>query len=39
MGEPDKRAYWAYFFQALAGAETGLVSTTNVRHDDSELQS
>ena len=36
MGEPDKRAYWAYFFQALAGAETGLVSTTNVRHDDSE---
>jgi len=36
MGEPDKRAYWAYFFQALAGAETGLVSSTNVRHDDSE---
>ncbi len=36
MGEPDKRAYWAYFFQALAGAETGLVYTTNVRHDDSE---
>lgn len=37
MGEPDKRAYWAYFFQALAGAETSLVSTTNVRHDDSAL--
>jgi hypothetical protein len=37
MGEPDKRAYWAYFFQALAGAETSLVSTTDVRHDDSQL--
>jgi hypothetical protein len=37
MGGPDKRAYWAYFFQALAGAETSLVSTTDVRHDDSVL--
>ena len=37
MGEPDKRAYWAYFFQALAGAETSLDSTTDVRHDGSEL--
>lgn len=36
MGEPDKRAYWAYFFQALAGAEAGLVPTTDVRHNDSE---
>ena len=24
MGETDKRAFWAYFFQALAGAEAGL---------------
>jgi hypothetical protein len=23
MGETDKRAFWAYFFQALAGAEAG----------------
>jgi len=37
MGEPDKRAYWEYFFQALAGAEAGLLPTMNVRHDDSEL--
>src|ERR1700728_1609951 len=28
----DKRAYWAYFFQALAGAEAGLRSTADVRH-------
>lgn len=30
----DKRAYWAYFFQALAGAEAGLRPTANVRHHD-----
>ncbi len=36
IGEPDKRAYWAYFFQALAGAEAGLLPTMNVRHDNSE---
>jgi hypothetical protein len=24
MSESDRRAYWAYFFQALAGAEAGL---------------
>jgi hypothetical protein len=32
MGEPDKRAFWAYFFQALAGAEAGLEPTEDVRH-------
>ncbi len=32
MSDVDKRTYWAYFFQALAGAEAGLVPTTNVRH-------
>ena len=32
MGEADKRAFWAYFFQALAGAEAGLKPTSNVRH-------
>jgi len=30
MGETDKRAFWAYFFQALAGAEAGLNPKTNV---------
>jgi hypothetical protein len=32
MQEVDKRAFWAYFFQALAGAEAGLNPTTRVRH-------
>jgi hypothetical protein len=31
MGETDKRAFWAYFFQALAGAEAGLNPNTSVR--------
>jgi hypothetical protein len=30
----DKRAYWAYFFQALAAAEAGLRSTADVRHSE-----
>jgi len=34
----NRRAFWAYFFQALAGAEAGLVPTANVRHMDPELQ-
>jgi len=34
MDETDKRAFWAYFFQALAGAEAGLKPTANVRHAD-----
>ena len=37
MGEADKRAFWAYFFQALAGAEAGLRPTTTVRHTEPEL--
>src|ERR1022692_4640470 len=32
MGERDKRAFWPYFFQALAGAEAGLNPNTSVRH-------
>src|ERR1019366_8942679 len=32
MGETDKRAFWPYFFQALAGAEAGLNPNTSVRH-------
>ncbi len=38
LSEVDKRVFWAYFFQALAGAEAGLVTTANVRHMDPELQ-
>jgi len=32
MSDADKRAFWAYFFQALAGAEAGLNPTSHVRH-------
>lgn len=38
LSDVDKRVFWAYFFQALAGAEAGLVPTANVRHMDSVLQ-
>ncbi len=34
MSDGDKRAFWAYFFQALAGAEAGLKPTTDVRHTE-----
>jgi hypothetical protein len=37
MREVDKRVYWAYFFQALAGAEAGLDATSNVRHEEPEV--
>jgi hypothetical protein len=37
ISEADRRAYWAYFFQALAGAEAGLEPTTNVRHTEPEV--
>jgi hypothetical protein len=37
MSVSDRRAYWAYFFQALAGAETGLRSTADVRHTEPEV--
>lgn len=32
MSDTGKRAFWAYFFQALAGAEAGLNPTSHVRH-------
>jgi hypothetical protein len=35
--EADKRAFWAYLFQALAGAEAGLNPATDVRHTDPVL--
>jgi hypothetical protein len=37
MSETDRRAYWAYFFQALAGAEAGLEPATDVRHSEPEV--
>jgi hypothetical protein len=33
----EKRAFWAYVFQALAAAEAGLKPTTNVRHTEPEV--
>lgn len=37
MDETDKRAFWAYFFQALAGAEAGLDPKTRAHHYDPEV--
>ena len=37
LGEADKRAFWAYFFQALAGAEAGLDPKVRVRHTEPEV--
>jgi hypothetical protein len=37
LTEADRRAFWAYFFQALAGAEAGLKPTMNVRHTQADV--
>jgi hypothetical protein len=37
MSDGDKRAFWAYTFQALAGAEAGLKPTADVRHTEPEV--
>jgi len=37
MSEADKRAFWAYFFQALAGAEAGLNPTIRAHHTQLEV--
>jgi hypothetical protein len=37
LSDADKRAFWAYTFQALAGAEAGLKPTTDVRHTEPEV--
>ncbi len=34
LSDADKEQFWAYFFQALAGAEAGLEPTSDVRHND-----
>ena len=38
ISEADKRAFWAYFFQALAGAEGGLKPTARVRHSQPVME-
>ena len=37
MSEEERRGFWVYFFQALAGAEAGLVPTADVRHTEPEV--
>ncbi len=37
LSDTDKRTFWAYFFQALAGAEAGLDPDANVRHTELKL--
>jgi hypothetical protein len=37
MSESDRKVFWAYVFQALAGAEAGLKPTTDVRHTEPEV--
>jgi hypothetical protein len=37
LPEADRRAFWAYMFQALAGAEAGLKPTSDVRHTEPEV--
>ena len=37
ISEPDRRAFWAYFFQALAGAEAGLNATADVQHTEAQV--
>ena len=36
IDKTDKRTFWAYFFQALAGAEAGLNPNTSVHHTEPE---
>jgi hypothetical protein len=37
MGLADRRAFWAYLFQAIAGAEAGLNATADVQHSDPQV--
>ncbi len=37
MSKGERRAFWAYFFQALAGAEAGLKPTADVHHTETEV--
>ena len=37
MSLADRRAFWAYFFQALSGAEAGLKATSDVQHTEPQV--
>ena len=37
MSVADRRAFWAYFFQALSAAEAGLDRTSDVRHTEPQV--
>ena len=37
MSEANRRAFWAYFFQALSGAEAGLKATSDVQHTEPQV--
>lgn len=37
LSRGERRAFWAYFFQALAGAEAGLRPTADVHHTETEV--
>lgn len=37
LSKGQRRAFWAYFFQALAGAEAGLKPTSDVHHTNPEV--
>ena len=37
MSIADSRVFWAYFFQALSGAEAGLDRTSDVRHTEPQV--
>jgi hypothetical protein len=37
LSDTDKRAFWAYTFQAIAAAEAGLDPTANVHHTDAAV--
>jgi hypothetical protein len=38
MDDTERRAFWTYFFQALAGAEAGLQPTSDVRHPEMDMR-
>jgi hypothetical protein len=37
LNKGQRRAFWAYFFQALAGAEAGMKPTADVHHTGTEV--
>jgi len=37
LKDVDRRQFWAYFFQALSGAEAGLKATSNVKHTEPQV--